>query len=201
MRSRLRAVHPARCRQLDQGLGHGPDDGPGLDGAALTPAASIPDARAACGLHSPGGTGRAAEAPARPAWRRHRARREVGWHDVEAVGGAALEPCLQLVGHLGRCPDDAPMAARAGEVAGKLSDGKAVATRLLDDQRLPAFSCLRSRAVRATARRSDSAINLRDAEITGQQRHADIVGNQRLQLLMFPRASASVSATTGARRA
>src|ERR1700676_2641606 len=35
-------------------------------------------------------------------------------HDVEAVGGAALEPRLDVVGDLFRRPGDPPVTARAG---------------------------------------------------------------------------------------
>jgi len=52
--------------------------------------------------------------------------RKIGWHHVEAVGRAALEPCLEFVGDLRRRTDDPPVAARAGEVARKLPDREVV---------------------------------------------------------------------------
>ena len=57
-----------------------------------------------------------------------------GRHDVEAVGGAVLEPGLDIVRDLLRRSGDHPMAARAGQALHQLADGRLLAIDDVDHE-------------------------------------------------------------------
>ena len=60
-------------------------------------------------------------------------RRQQRRHDVEPVRGAAGEPVLDQIGDLLRRPGGDVMAARAGEIAEQLPQGRLVAPHQVDD--------------------------------------------------------------------
>src|SRR5690606_27564425 len=63
-------------------------------------------------------------------------------HDVEAVGGSALEPFLDLVGDLLRCAGHDAVAAASGQAAEELPDREVVPPGQVDDELAAALRAL-----------------------------------------------------------
>ncbi len=86
-----------------------------------------------------------------------------GRHHVEAIGGAILEPGLDIVGDLSGGAGDHPLAARTGEALHELTDGRLLAIDDVDHELEAAGHAARAAGVDQMAR--ERAIQVEAGEV------------------------------------